>query len=537
MKKRVLSFLLSFAMLFGIVLGGAAHVEAASIYSVSTVEELKELAAKVNAGEDFSNVKVVLASDIALNEDVVDDEGNLISEDAQAWTPIGTAEHPFTGIFDGKGYTISGLYINNTAASNLGLLGVISEATVYNVFVEDGYLAGKSEVGGVVGLAKSGSMITNCHNLGVSTTSQGRSGGVVGQIDRSDVYNCSNYANVYSNRCSGGIVGDDYRSGKIYNCANYGAVDGKELVGGISGGTTSADIENCLSAGQILYKNGYIIAGGAGDRSIDNCFGLKNEEVNTNIAFGSSKTSAVFADESAEINGVATVNGVECTTVVDALNAWQLGRSDGICYQQWLQEETFPYLELDAIPTPNAMTENTFEDVSADKWYYDEVKYVYDNGLMNGTSSSKFDPSISTSRAMVVTILYRQEGEPAVSGTCFPDVPEGKWYTAAVTWGAENGIVEGYTDGTFQPNKDISRQEMAAIIYRYADYQGNDMSAQADLSQFPDNSEIGWSRTYMTWAVGSGIINGMNGCLKPKDPAQRSHVATILMKYCTNLVD
>ena len=533
MMKKWISFILSIATMLSLCVGFSYGVDAASIYTVSTAEELYELADRVNSGEDFSNVKVVLADDIVLNEAVINPEdGSVVEGEFISWTPIGTEEHPFTGIFDGKGYLISGLYMNDSKAQYVGVLGVISHATVYNLFVDDGYFNVDSHAGGIVGFAKEESFITNCHNLGVQCHTVARSGGIVGWTDDSDVYNCSNYAYTYSVRCSGGIVGDVYDNGSIYNCVNHGSIDGKELVGGISGGTTSADIENCLSAGQILFPSGHIIAGGAGSRRIDYCYGLQNDEVNKGMSFGSSSTSAVFADEHAVLDVPLTVNGVASASIVDLLNQWQVGRTDGVAYQQWDQEDSFPYLELDAIPSTKVMTEETFEDVSPEKWFYDEVKYVYDNGLMNGTSDKKFDPALETSRAMVVTILYRQQGEPAAPSADFSDVKQGKWYTAAINWAASVGVVEGYPDGSFKPEKEISRQEVATIMYRYSKFQGDDMSSEGDLTVFADYEDVTWSKPYMVWAVGEGIINGMNGMLKPGDCALRSQVAAILMRYC-----
>lgn len=179
------------------------------------------------------------------------------------------------------------------------------------------------------------------------------------------------------------------------------------------------------------------------------------------------------------------------------------------------------------------MTEETFEDVTTEKWFYDEAKYVYDNGLMNGTTTSTFEPDLETSRAMVVTILYRQEGEPAAPAAEFTDVPGNSWYTAAVNWAASVGVVVGYPDGSFQPEKHISRAEMATIMFRYSTYQEEDMSAMGDLSVFPDGQQAGWAVPYLSWAVGEGLLNGIDGYLKPDDFASRSQVAAILMRCCT----
>ena len=538
MKKRLLSLMLAMVMVLTLM-GGALPVSAASNYYIENAEDLKEFAAAVNAGEDFSQVKVVLTADIVLNEELVDEDGNLLKEDAEEWTPIGTTAHPYKGVFDGKGHSVSGLYIKS--GKNVALFGVVSETTIYNIIVRDSHVSGSDQVGAVMGLAQTDSMITNCHNFNTTVIcSSNRGGGVVGQVHNSDVYNCSNYGYVYSKRCAGGICGDNYSGGLIYNCANYGIVEGQSLVGGISGGTTHADIENCMNAGEIRGSDRYQIAGGGVSRDIDYCYGFKNEELNPSISMGGSvANSSFFATEEAKLDTPVTVGNRSCTTALQGLNAWQIGRTDGIAYQNWYQKDGLPYLEMDLIPSILVLTEETFEDVKPEDWYYEEVKYVYDNGLMNGTTSNTFQPTMETSRGMVVTILFRQEGEPSAKPCSFTDIQSGQWYTDAVNWAAENKIVKGYDDGTYRPNQAITRQELAAIIYRYSEYKGYDTSARKNLGAFPDgNTTHEWAIENVQWAVAEGLISGKgSGMLEPLADASRAEVATVLARYCTNLMD
>lgn len=540
MKKRMLSLLLAMVMVCAVL--GVIPVSAASNYYIETAADLKAFAAAVNAGEDFSHVKVVLTADIVLNKDLVDQDGNLLKEDAEEWTPIGTTEHPYKGVFDGKGHSVSGLYMGGKTGSCKALFGVVSETTIYNIIVKDSYISGYSEIGAVMGLAKDDSMITNCHNFNTTIYADyNRAGGVVGQVHYSDVYNCSNYGYVRSGyRCAGGICGDNYSGGLIYNCANYGIVEGKSLVGGISGGTTSADIENCMNAGELRGSDRYQIAGGAGSRDIDYCYGHKNEELNPSLSMGGNvANSSFFATEEANLETPVTVGNRNCTTALQGLNAWQVGRTDGIAYQNWYQLDGLPYLEMDLIPSILVLTEETFDDVKPTDWYYDEVKYVYDNGLMNGTDPDSFSPTLETSRGMVVTILFRQEGEPSAKPCAFTDIRAGQWYTDAVNWAAENGIVKGYDDGTYKPNQAITRQELAAIIYRYSEYKGYDISARASLTSFPDSGKThDWAMKNVRWAVAEKLITGKDGGrLAPLDDATRAEVATVLTRYCTNLMD
>lgn len=174
-----------------------------------------------------------------------------------------------------------------------------------------------------------------------------------------------------------------------------------------------------------------------------------------------------------------------------------------------------------------------FSDVNAKNWYHDAVQYVYGKGMMGGTSATSFAPDATTSRGMIVTVLHRMEGAPAASGTRFTDVPSGQWYTGAVKWASANGIVGGYGDGRFGPDDPITREQMASILYRYSQYKEYDLSASGSLSAFPDAGQTSsYARDPMQWAVGSGLIAGVNGRLTPKGSATRAQVATILQRYC-----
>ena len=180
-----------------------------------------------------------------------------------------------------------------------------------------------------------------------------------------------------------------------------------------------------------------------------------------------------------------------------------------------------------------------FADVTKGDWFYDAVQYVYDKGMMNGVDGDRFAPNATTSRAMIVTILYRLENEPAVSGKSpFTDVAAGQWYTNAVAWAAANGIVTGTTDTTFAPNGNITREQMAAILYRYASYKGLDVSRQADLSGYADASAISaYAKQAMAWANGQGLITGVTATtLRPDGNAVRAQAATILMRLCEQVL-
>ena len=179
-----------------------------------------------------------------------------------------------------------------------------------------------------------------------------------------------------------------------------------------------------------------------------------------------------------------------------------------------------------------------FDDVTYYDWYYDAVRFVYDNGFMEGTGERTFSPNGSLTRGMIAQILYNAEKETRSYASEFSDVSNGKWYADAVNWAAKNDIVRGVGDGKFAPEKAVTRQEMAAIFYRYAELKGYDMSASGDLSGFPDASKVsGWAETAMEWAVGSYLISGRtNGNLDPTGNATRAEVAQIIMWFCSNVL-
>ena len=178
-----------------------------------------------------------------------------------------------------------------------------------------------------------------------------------------------------------------------------------------------------------------------------------------------------------------------------------------------------------------------FTDVKSGDWFQDAVAYVYDKGMMTGTSATTFAPNSTTTRGMIVTILYRLENEPAAGTSSFADVASGAYYAKAVAWAAENGVVTGTTATTFAPDAPITREQMAAILYRYATLKGYDVSQKADLSGYTDAGTISaYASDAMAWANAQGLITGVtNTTLAPKSNATRAQVATILMRFCETI--
>ena len=175
-----------------------------------------------------------------------------------------------------------------------------------------------------------------------------------------------------------------------------------------------------------------------------------------------------------------------------------------------------------------------FADVSSSDWFYNDVRYVYEKGIMDGTGADRFSPNAPLTRAMIVTILYRMAGSPSVSGSSdFTDVAAGKWFAKAVAWAAANGIVNGYGSGLFGPNDPVTREQLAAILYRYAVYGGmTAVTLEENLGSFADTAQLSaYAIQAMNWAVGQGLINGSGSNLVPKAQATRAQVAAIIHRY------
>ena len=177
---------------------------------------------------------------------------------------------------------------------------------------------------------------------------------------------------------------------------------------------------------------------------------------------------------------------------------------------------------------------NPFTDVSEKDWFYGDVMFVYENGLMLGTSKTLFSPHGTATRGMMATILWRMEGSPVPKGkNSFTDVEAGKWYADAITWTAENGIFAGYGKDKFGPDDPITREQLAAIFYRYADYKGYDLTVKGNLDKFKDADKItDYAKTAMQWAVGSGLVKGKSGnLLDPQGTATRAEIAAMLHRF------
>ena len=183
----------------------------------------------------------------------------------------------------------------------------------------------------------------------------------------------------------------------------------------------------------------------------------------------------------------------------------------------------------------SAVNGTQFSDVKETDWFFQSVQYVCAHGIMNGSSGNSFAPQDKTTRGMIVTMLYRYDGSPVVSGQCpFGDVAAGKYYRKAVIWAAENQIVGGLGGDRFGPDEPVTREQLAAILYRYANYKGYDTQRSVELAKFADRDDVGsYAVNAVKWAVADGLLSGVSATeLQPKGFAIRAQVAAILMRFC-----
>ena len=182
-----------------------------------------------------------------------------------------------------------------------------------------------------------------------------------------------------------------------------------------------------------------------------------------------------------------------------------------------------------------------FTDLDLDAWYHEYTDYVLCKGLMNGMGGTIFAPNATATRAMIITTLYRMEGSPAVTGEItFSDVAADTWYSDAVVWATQNGIVNGFADGTFAPMQNVTREQIAAIFFRLAELKGVKTDKAAELSPaYDDASDVGaWAVKYMQWAVGEGLMKGRSThMLVPAGETTRAETAALLQRWCEEIAD
>ena len=266
-------------------------------------------------------------------------------------------------------------------------------------------------------------------------------------------------------------------------------------------------------------------------------------------ALGTQAGSAVLANASVLVDGAAascpagSVRAAVAVNAADDLTAWSLADDGSISTVGGAYDAGQQTYAFDVVNGVTAIARFPFTDVVAGTWYYGAAAYAYNNGLFAGMTPTTFAPNATMTRAMLVSVLWRLAGEPAPKApNTFVDVPDGAWYTDAVTWAAENGVVSGIGGSRFDPSGFVTREQTAEILYNYAHSKGYDVSARADLTVFPDAGSVsGWAEKALSWANAAGLINGTvrdgQTILDPQGSASRAQVAMILMNYVEHVVN
>lgn len=266
-------------------------------------------------------------------------------------------------------------------------------------------------------------------------------------------------------------------------------------------------------------------------------------------ALGSQAATATLANASVLVDGAAascpagSVRAAVAVNAADDLTAWSLADDGSISAVGGAYDAGQQTYAFDVVNGVTAIARFPFTDVVAGTWYYGAATYAYNNGLFAGMTPTTFAPNATMTRAMLVSVLWRLAGEPAPKApNTFVDVPDGAWYTDAVTWAAENGVVSGIGGSRFDPSGFVTREQTAEILYNYAHSKGYDVSARADLTAFPDAASVsGWAKNALSWANAAGLINGTvrdgQTILDPQGSASRAQVAMILMNYVEHVVN
>lgn len=266
-------------------------------------------------------------------------------------------------------------------------------------------------------------------------------------------------------------------------------------------------------------------------------------------ALGSQAATATLANASVLVDGAAasypagSVRAAVAVNAADDLTAWSLADDGSISAVGGAYDAGQQTYAFDVVNVVTAIARFPFTDVVAGTWYYGAAAYAYNNGLFAGMTPTTFAPNATMTRAMLVSVLWRLAGEPAPKApNTFVDVPDGAWYTDAVTWAAENGVVSGIGGSRFDPSGFVTREQTAEILYNYAHSKGYDVSARADLTAFPDAGSVsGWAEKALSWANAAGLINGTvrdgQTILDPQGSASRAQVAMILMNYVEHVVN
>ena len=329
---------------------------------------------------------------------------------------------------------------------------------------------------------------------------------------------------------------------EVKNCSTYGVTSlGSNLT--VNGLTTSGN----LWGGINLDNSTSSAIGGTftmtdGDIGEENSLYIENSKGNGDgqSASISGGTFAGSVSVAKQQDGTTDVNGVDLSisggTYENNISDYLVGN---LVWNPVTGEVGTPSTPGGGTPSEPEEPTWPFTDVTeGDDWFYDAVAYVYENGIMAGTDETIFDPYMELDRAMAAQLFYNLEGKPTVTGdSAFTDVTSGHWAVDAITWAAQNDIVAGIGGGLYDPDTDVTREQFAVMLYKYARFKGYDLTATGDLAQFPDAGFISsWAETALSWANGKGLINGHeNGTIDPKGSTIRAQAASIMANFDQNV--
>lgn len=452
--------------------------------------------------------------------------GQYLMEKNDSSTKIGAS---FNGTFDGQGHTVANIYCDRHCSngnygdgSSVGLIGRLGchdsdpdalrpdNPAIRNVTVT-GYIHANRSVGGIcgkIGKTVNGGIIENCANFAA--------------VSNTDAKGC------------GGICGAAWNAGVIRNCYNAGTVSSSYScpTGGIAG-SNEIEVVNCYSIGDVSAVNpSYAMAIGTnngGGVNIDNCYWLTGSA--SDGYYG--RTEGTVKEMSASQMQAASF----VSALGDAFTADKNGINGG-----------YPVLKVQGdrkaagvLRPEHYCSVFSLADISTSAWYYENVKYVCENGLFDPAGAAAFGPDQPMTRQMLVTALYRLAGSPAVDSSqaaaagVFQDVSASASYRDAVAWAYGSGVVNGVSADRFAPDSSITREQIAAMFMRYADVRGMDTSRRAELTGYRDAGNISaYAADGVSWCVGAGLINGTSAdTISPKGTATRAQVAAMVQRYAS----
>ena len=545
-------------------------------YVISTANQLRKFAKSVDS-YDYAGCYVSLGANIDIS--------------GSDWDSIGNDGAPFNGTFDGHGYVIEGMtmgteqqaYAPASDEKIIGLFSVLgSDAVVRNVNLTDVamhvYSQDEVTIGTLVGKttpknskeSRRGAVIDNCHvdgSLTVKNTGKNIwAGGLMGYEYCGAVINSSTDVAVNAAETTGenwleaggiaginvwGLMANTYATGDVtVSLYDHEQGQAEDETGGAAGGLCGLEYgeeHNCYAAGNVNAVKKIDCIGALAGSFVKNSV-VKNSWYNTQAVLNNGGETIAVNAPSQNLSGTAENNNgfaagsAEAYRVKTALNrVVRAQESDFSNYgvqasdlDTWtMQNGTLVQGDTYACDGDNCPSAS-LKDVDASAWYHEAVDTALASGTMNGVGNALFAPNQTLNRAMLVQILYNEAGNPEVKASAaFQDVAADSWYAKAVAWAAQNGIVSGYGNGKFGPTDAVTREQAVQILYAYAQKQGADVSAQADLGRYTDAGTLSsWAQNAMRWAVAKQIVNGTSqSTLSPRGTTTRAQAAQLMMRF------